>query len=470
MAKLVNAAKACTVNPLKMAAPLGACYAFLGMDRCMPLMHGSQGCTSFGLVLLVRHFKEAIPLQTTAMNEVATILGGMDNIEQALLNIKRNSNPALIALATTGLIETRGEDVAGSLRLIEERHRDALTGTRIVHVSTPDYIGAFQDGWEKAVTALIETLVEPRGETKPGQINVLPGCHLTVGDIEEVREIVEAFGLDPIFIPDLSGSLDGHIPETFTATTLGGTSLARLAASAESFATIAIGRHMCAPAQALEDRAGVPFRVFDNLTGLAEVDALLAHLAKISGRPVPAKYRSQRSQLQDAMLDAHFHIGGRRFAIAAEPDLLNSLARLATGLGAEVAVAVTTTSSPLLEELPCEEVLIGDLEDFERFASERDCEILLTHSHGRQAAERLGLPLVRVGLPMFDRIGAAHRVLVGYRGTRETLFEWANTLIDCLHEANPRTWPLTDASLCAVQRCASVSSCTETHSPEGVSR
>ncbi len=45
--------------------------------RRMPLFHGSQGCTSFALVLLVRHFKETIPLQTTAMDEVATVLGGV---------------------------------------------------------------------------------------------------------------------------------------------------------------------------------------------------------------------------------------------------------------------------------------------------------------------------------------------------------------------------------------------------------
>jgi nitrogenase molybdenum-cofactor synthesis protein NifE len=83
-----NRKKACAVNPLKMSQPLGAAYAFMGLDSCMPVMHGSQGCTSFGLVLLVRHFKEAIPLQTTAMNEATTIMGGYDNIEQALLNIR----------------------------------------------------------------------------------------------------------------------------------------------------------------------------------------------------------------------------------------------------------------------------------------------------------------------------------------------------------------------------------------------
>ena len=80
--------KAATVNPLKMSQPLGASYAFLGMNRCMPVMHGSQGCTSFGLVLLVRHFREAIPLQTTAMNEATTIMGGYDNVEKAILNIR----------------------------------------------------------------------------------------------------------------------------------------------------------------------------------------------------------------------------------------------------------------------------------------------------------------------------------------------------------------------------------------------
>ena len=91
MAKVVESKKACTVNPLKMSQPLGASLAFLGLADCMPVMHGSQGCTSFGLVLLVRHFKEAIPLQTTAMNEVTTIMGGYDNLVTALLNSRKRA-------------------------------------------------------------------------------------------------------------------------------------------------------------------------------------------------------------------------------------------------------------------------------------------------------------------------------------------------------------------------------------------
>ena len=76
MATVTLGKKACAVNPLKMSQPIGGALAFMGVNGCMPLLHGSQGCTSLGLVLFVRHFREAIPMQTTAMSEVATVLGG----------------------------------------------------------------------------------------------------------------------------------------------------------------------------------------------------------------------------------------------------------------------------------------------------------------------------------------------------------------------------------------------------------
>ena len=59
MAKVVKSSKSCTVNPLKISQPMGGAMAFMGVNNCMPMLHGSQGCTSFGLVLLVRHFRES---------------------------------------------------------------------------------------------------------------------------------------------------------------------------------------------------------------------------------------------------------------------------------------------------------------------------------------------------------------------------------------------------------------------------
>jgi len=453
MALVVHPNKPAAVNPLKMSQPLGASYAFLGMNRCMPVMHGSQGCTSFGLVLLVRHFREAIPLQTTAMNEATTIMGGLDNIEAAVLNIRNRAKPDLIALCSTGLTETKGDDVHGFLKLVRQRHPE-LADTALVYVSTPDYLGAFQDGWAQAVSALVEELVEPAAPVSARQINVLPGCHLSPADIEELREIIASFGLEPLFLPDLSGSLDGHMSEEFSPTTMGGTTLAQARRMGASAATLAIGEHMRASAERLAQKCGTPFVVFDRLTGLEANDRLLAWLAQFSGVAVPAKWRRQRSQLQDAMLDAHFFTGGKKVAIGAEPDLLWSLAQLLHEMGCQIVSAVTTTASPLLERLPVDKVIVGDLEDLETGAAGAD--LIVTHSHGRQAAERLHLPHYRAGLPQFDRLGAAHQLLVGYRGTREALFEIGNLLLAAVHHAEPgaQSWPLPEATLRAVAAAA----------------
>lgn len=444
MATVVHSRKACVVNPLKMSQPIGGALAFMGLRGAMPLLHGSQGCTSFGLVLFVRHFKEAIPMQTTAMSEVATVLGGYENVEQAVLNIHKRTKPEIIGICSTGVTETKGDDVEGYLKLIREKHPE-VADLPMVYVSTPDFKDAFQDGWEKTVTRMVEVLVEVPDPAKRNarRVNVLPGSHLTPGDLDELRTIIEDFGLIPSFLPDLAGSLDGHIPDEFTPTTIGGIGVDEIAAMGEAGWTIAIGAQMRRAAEAMEKKTGVPYRLFERLCGLEANDEFIMFLSQISGRPVPRKYRRQRGQLVDAMLDAHFHIGGRRLAIGAEPDLLFDMSSVLHEMGAHVTAAVTTTHSPVLERVHTDEVLIGDLEDLERLAKERECDLLITHSHGRQAASRLNIPFYRAGIPMFDRLGAGHQLSVGYRGTRTTLFTIANLLIsdhEANHDATPDTW------------------------------
>ena len=228
--------------------------------------------------------------------------------------------------------------------------------------------------------------------------------------------------------------------DEFSPTTMGGTTLADARRMGASSVTLALGEQMRPCAQALEARAGVPFIVFEGLSGLAASDRFIAELARVSGAAVPAKYRRQRSQLQDAMLDAHFSIGGKRIVIGAEPDLLWALASSLTELGARITAAVTTTQSSLLARLPTDDVLIGDLEDLEQRAC--GCDLMITHSHGRQAAERLSIPFHRAGLPLFDRLGAGQRVTVGYRGTREFLFEIGNLFLAHPHEVTPTSWAL----------------------------
>lgn len=421
--------KAAAINPLKMSAPLGAALAFLGLDSCLPLFHGSQGCTAFALVAMVRHFREAIPLQTTAMNELTTILGGADHVEQAINTIFERAKPRVIGLCTTGLTETRGEDMVGDLKLMRARHPE-WADLAVVFAPTPDYVGGIQEGWATAVTSMIETLVPERrcSALNRAQINILAGSHLTPGDIEEIRDICERFGLESIILPDLSGSLDGHVPERHIPHTLGGTRLEDIRAMGRSIHTLAIGEHMRGSAEALEARTGVGFTLLPHLTGLEAGDALMSLLAELANKPVPQRLRRQRSQLLDAMLDGHIPFGGKRMSLAAEPDLLLALATLVAGLGARLETVVTTVPAPHLSGIPAKRLLVGDLDDFERAAA--GCDLLITHGQGVEIARRTGIPLFRAGFPLFDRLGAAHRVSVGYRGSRDLIFEIGNILID----------------------------------------
>jgi nitrogenase molybdenum-iron protein NifN len=426
MAKVKVPNKAVVVNPLKQSQALGAALAFLGLKGMMPLFHGSQGCTAFSKVILVKHFREAIPLSTTAMTEVTTILGGEDNVEQAILTLMEKSKPEIIGLCTTGLTETRGDDMDGILKDIRKNHPE-LDELPILLVSSPDFKGALQDGYAAAVERMVKDLPQS-GETRPQQINVLVSSGFTPGDVQQIKEIIGAFGLMPIIVPDLAASLDGHLDDSYSPITGGGTTLPQLRKMGSSAFTIALGESMRPAAQILENRFTIPFEVFTELTGLEAVDEFMQALADLSGNCVPEKYHRQRRQLQDAMLDTHFYFGRKRVSLALEPDLLWATAYFLRSMGAEIHAAVTTTRSPLLEQMEVDTVYISDYEDFEQLAVGSD--LLIANSHGKAIAKRLGVPLYRMGIPIYDRLGNGQFSKVGYRGTMEMLFDIGNILLE----------------------------------------
>ena len=436
MAEILKRAKPLAVNPLKTSQPLGAALAFLGLRNSIPMFHGSQGCTAFAKVFFVRHFREPIPLQTTAMDQISTVLSSDDNVIEGLRAICDKSRPEIIGLPTTGLSETQGTDIRRLVREFRARHPE-YADIAVVPVNTPDFVGGLESGYALAIAAIIDTLVPETRHAgrRRKQVNVLAGSMLTPGDIEALRDWIEAFGLRAVILPDLGDSLDGHLVDAeFSPLTLGGTPRAEIAAMGESIATLVIGRSLSAAADALKERTGVPDFRFDHLMGIDAADAFTQTLAHISGAPVPPRLERQRAQLQDAMVDTHFMTGFARVALALDPDLLAGHAEFLHGVGAQIVAAVAPVRAPVLEDVPCGEVQIGDLEDLERAAAAGGAQLLVASAHAAQGAERLGLPLLRAGFPQYDRLGGHVRAWIGYRGARQALFDIANLFLDRHHE------------------------------------
>ncbi|WEX79523.1 nitrogenase iron-molybdenum cofactor biosynthesis protein NifN (plasmid) [Sinorhizobium numidicum] len=379
MACMLPQAKSTAINPVKSSQPLGAAFAFLGVDGAVPLFHGSQECTSFALVLLVRHFKETIPLQTTAMEELETILGGEDRLKDAILNSKARAEPQFIAVCTTALVETGDDDTTCDLANIKLKRARELTGTEVVLANAPE---ALEEGWSKAVTAIVDRIARP-GKQKPDPKKV--------GDIRDLGAATKCRGT---------------------------------------------GEHMRRPAEALQRLTAEPYVLFESLAGLKNAGRFILLLTTVSGEQAPAKVLRGRMQLQDAMLDGHFHLGGKKIAISAEPDQLLQLSDFFVGMGAKISAAATTTgTSKILQKVPAETVQVGDLCDLERLSAV--AHLLVTYSHGRPAAERLAIPLMHAGFPVFDTLGSQHKLTILYQGTRDMIYEVANIMQADQHPPTP---------------------------------
>ena len=440
MAGVIKRNKALSVSPLKASQPMGGSLACLGFDRAIPMLHGSQGCTAFAKVFFVRHFREPIPLQTTAMDQGSSVMGADENVIEGLKAIAEKSNPALIAVLTTGLAETQGCDVHRNVREFREKYPE-YNHVAVVAVNTPDFSGCVETGYAATVHEIINKLVPNQAEanTKPGsrqrQVNVLASPMLTPGDLEALRDLIEQFNLRPVLVPDLSDSLDGSLTEDdFSPVTIGGTPISELATLGDAKATLVIGASLHKTGELLQEKTGVRSFFFEHLYGLEANDALITALADLSEVPVPQKIERQRSQLQDAMLDTHFMLGQLRVAIAADPDQLNAFVHLAQGMGAEVVAAVSAANAPVLAKTPVASIKIGDLEDLELQANEHKAQLLIGNSHAVESAERLGLPILRAGFPLYDMIGAYQKTWIGYKGSRQALFDLANLVINFAHE------------------------------------
>lgn len=406
------------INPLKLSQPMGATLAFLGIDNCMPLMHGGQGCASFTKVFYTRHFSEPIALQTTAVTDVTAILDGGDySIVESIKNIRKKVTPELIGLYTTGLPETKGDDICGISSQID---------CPLVHVNTADYEGGMESGWALTCKALIQQLVQETDEVDDNKVVILPHVSLQPIEVEKIKDFIAGFGFNVFAVPDLSTSLDGHLGEKQASLSHGGITIEELNDLGNAGLVISIGDSMLPSAEELQKKnLAMRHFHFSHLNGLTATDKLVAKLLSETGfSHPPLQVERWRKRLQDAMLDSHFSLGQTRILVAAEPDQLVGVCESLYEAGGKVSVAIATVNSPQLKNIKAEQVLVGDLEDAESMADKYD--LIVGNFHCEALAHRQNKGLVTRGFPNWEQVGNQLKNDVLYEGGAYFLFECAN--------------------------------------------
>jgi len=387
----------------------------------MPLLHGAQGCATYIRRYLISHFRDPADVASSALKEAETVFGGETNLGRALDNLVRQYSPEVVTVFTTCLAETIGEDVPLIVRRYREQRGAALP---VVCASTPSYRDGHVEGFHAMTHAIVGELATEAG-SQLHAVNVLPPL-LSPADLRHLRELVTAFGLAIILLPDFADRLDGVVVDRYPALASGGTSLAEVRAMSRARATLDFTLTGRAPrsSSVLAER-GVSVRALPLPIGVRATDELVHALAEIGEQRIPPWLEAERGRLLDAYADGHKVVFGRRVVVFGDPELTVGIAGLLAEIGARPVVVATGARNRALPAavatLPdglVEEVLDDtDFTRIEEAARRTGAELLIGSSKGYRAARALGIPLLRVGFPIHDRIGAARLLHVGYRGT-----------------------------------------------------
>jgi nitrogenase molybdenum-iron protein alpha/beta subunit len=425
------------INPCKMCMPMGAAIAFRGIENSMMMLHGSQGCSAYMRNHLTTHFSEPIDIASSSLHENATIYGGTHNLKKGLRNLIQLYNPEVIGVTTTCLAETIGEDLN---RIIKEFGAEFdVSDIHIITTNTPGYGGSLYEGYFRALRDIVVNVTKeaPRNE----KVNVIM-AHTSPGDVRNVKGILESFGIDYVMLPDISDTFDAPFSTEFKRIPAGGTAHRDIEVMAGAEATVEIGVTVPAglsPGKYIEDRFGVPLHRCAIPMGVKNCDDFMRILSEISHKPVPPKLVADRGRLMDGMIDIHKLSGEIKALIYGEPDLIYSVTCLCLENGVEPSIISTGSQNALfrklvdelLAEYECQVAVLDDtdFETIEELALERQVNLIIGNSNGKQITEKYGIPPVRIGFPIQDRYGGQRLVYTGYNGSLKLLDDIANTML-----------------------------------------
>jgi nitrogenase molybdenum-iron protein NifN len=404
---------------------MGATLAFLGIKNCMPLMHGAQGCASFTKVLFTRHFKDPIPIQTTAVNDITAIIdGGEISISEAVTNITKKVTPDIVGLFTTGLTEIKGDDIKGVSMLLQDKQK-------IVYVNTPDFEGGLESGWANVVSGVIRQVVEQNGEVDKNKAIIIPNVNLTPIEVEKLKISLEEMGFGVFTLPDLSDSLDGHLGVKQGALSGGGITLDEIKNLGNAGVVITIGESVKKCGEIFHERfAQSTILHVNSLQGLEASDEFYQKIIEYKNDiSVPSHVKRWRSRLQDTLLDTHFVLGKTKVIIADEPDSAYAISRALMEAGCKTR-AFISQKSDILGSFACR-VDVGDFEDLEDEADKAD--LLISNFHIERIAHKHKKAYLIRGFPNYEQTGAALRNNILYEGSCTFLNECANLMISCGH-------------------------------------
>ncbi len=431
--------KALTINPAKTCQPIGAMYAAFGLHGCLPHSHGSQGCCAYHRSALTRHFKEPVMASTSSFSEGSSVFGGSANLVQAIDTIFTVYNPDVIAVHTTCLSETIGDDLT---QIVSKASEDGKIpeGKKVIYCNTPSYVGSHVTGYSNQLAAFVKffSTATPK---KKNVVNIAAGW-MEPSDMREIKRVAKEMEARIILFPDMTDVLDTGLNGKYTMYPKGGTTQKDMIATGDSKFTIGLGEYCTQDACIkLENKCRVKFEVDDIPIGLKATDRFVMSLSRHANVPIPDSITEERARLIDIIADNQKYFYGKRVALFGDPDTLIPLTEFLISLDMRPVYIVTGTPgktfdermSTLLKDIPEAKYKSGPAADMfllHQWIKQEGVDLIIGNTYGKYIARDENTPFIRFGFPIADRAGHNYFPKTCYVGATNIAIQILNALME----------------------------------------
>jgi len=420
-------------------------FAAVGFERTLAFNHGSQGCTAYFRSHLARHFKEPCAAVSTSMTEDAAVFGGLQNLVDGLSNAYTVYKPDLIAISTTCIAEVIGDDLTA---FIDKARKDGVVPADfpITQAHTPSFVGSHINGYDAMIKSVLSCFWEGANRESNGKINIIPGFDgFAVGNNRELKRILAEFGIEYTIISDVSDQFDTPTDGTYRMFD-GGTSITQVKEALNAKATISMQSYCSEKTLEYVAGKGQGTASFHYPLGLGATDEFLMKLSELTGKPIPASLEKERGRLVDALADSSAWLHGKSYSVFGDPDFCLGITRFLLEMGAEPVHVVSTNGSKawgeemkvLLATSPYgsrAQVWPGkDLWAMRSLLATEPSDFVIGSTYGKVFEKDLGIPLIRLTFPIFDRHHHHRFPTWGYQGSLRVMVTILDKILDMLDQ------------------------------------
>lgn len=435
------AREALVVNPAKACQPLGAVFAAAGFEETLSFVHGSQGCVAYYRSHLSRHFKEPSSAVSSSMTEDAAVFGGLANMVDGLGTAHSLYKPKMIAVSTTCMAEVIGDDLHAFTSTAKEKG-SIPEELSVPFAHTPAFVGSHTTGYDNMMKGILSYFWKKQERTPNESLNLIPGFDgFAVANNREIKRMLDMMGVEYTILSDVSDVYDMPADGTFSMYA-GGTTIEDTKAAMNAKATLSMQAACSTKTLEYCAEVGQTVKALNYPMGVQGTDQFLMAIKELTGKDIPEELLVERGRLVDAIADSMSWLHGKKFAVYGDPDFCLGMAQMLLELGAEPTHVLATNGNKAwakqMEELlasspfgeGCQVWAGKDLWHLRSLLATEPTDFIIGSSYAKYLERDLGIPLIRLTFPIFDRHHHHRFPTWGYQGGMRVLVTLLDKIFD----------------------------------------